>query len=84
MVKLGKLKIFLALKLSDFVFILLSNVKMPTALVKMPTVVVILTFMSRIYSYSVEHEKSFITSEPVIGTFAVSEDTDKMQQNLAF
>ena len=48
---------FLALNLSDFVFIMLINVKMPT-------IVGILTFMSRINSCSAEHETSFITSGP--------------------
>ena len=54
------MKKFLALSLSDFVFILLINVKMPT-------VVGILTFMSRItFMLSwVEYEKSFITLGPV-------------------
>ena len=49
-------KKFLALSLSDVVFIMLINVKMPT-------VVGILTFMSRInFMLSlVEYEKSFIT-----------------------
>ena len=53
------MKKFLALSLSDFVFIMLINVKMPT-------IVGILTFMSRInFLLSlVEHEKSFITSGP--------------------
>ena len=51
------IKIFLAFKLSDGVFILLINVKMPT-------IVGILTFMSRINFMlnRVEHEKSSITS----------------------
>ena len=50
---------FLALSLSDVVFIMLINVKMPT-------IVGILTFMSRIKSVLswVEYEKSFITSGP--------------------
>ena len=53
------MKKFLALGLSDVVFIMLINVKMPT-------IVGILTFMSRInFVLSlVEHEKSFITSGP--------------------
>ena len=46
------MKKFLALSISDVVFIMLINVKMPT-------VVGILTFKSRI---NFEHEKSFITS----------------------
>ena len=52
------MKKFLALSLSD-VFIMLKNVKMPT-------IVGILTFMSRINFVlsSVEHGKSFITSVP--------------------
>ena len=50
------MKKFLALSLSDVVFIMLINVKMPT-------IVGILIFMSRInYVLSRdEHEKSFIT-----------------------
>ena len=56
---LKKIKIVLAYKLSDVVFIMLINFKMPT-------VVGILTFMSMInFFFSwVEHEKSFMTSEP--------------------
>ena len=53
--KMLKIKIFLALKLSNDVFILLINVKMPTIIVG------ISTFSSRInfkLSY-VEHDKSF-------------------------
>ena len=51
------MKSFIALSLSDVVFIMLINVKMPT-------LVGILTFMSRIiFVFSgVEHKKSFITS----------------------
>ena len=52
-----KILMFLALSLSDFVFIMLINVKMPT-------IVVILTYMSRINfvpSWD-EHGKSFMTS----------------------
>ena len=51
------MKKFLALSLSDVVFILLINVKMPT-------IVGILTLMSRINLVLslVEYEKSFITS----------------------
>ena len=50
---------FIALSLSYVVFIMLINVKMPT-------IVGILTLMSRINFVlsGVEHEKSFITSEP--------------------
>ena len=53
------MKKFLALSLSDVVFIMLINVKMPK-------IVGILTFMSRIHFVLswVEHEKSFITSVP--------------------
>ena len=53
------MKKFLALSLSDIVFIMLINVKMPT-------IVGILTFMSRINSVLSrdEHEKSFITLGP--------------------
>ena len=53
------MKTFLALSLSDVVFIMLINVKMPTF-------VGILAFMSRIkFVLSlVEHEKSVITSGP--------------------
>ena len=53
-----KMKTFLAFKLSDVVFSMLINVKMPT-------LVGILTFMNMIISCSVENEKSFITSWPV-------------------
>ena len=51
------MKKFLALSLSDVVFIMLINVKMPT-------IVGILTFISRLNFVlsRVEHEKSFITS----------------------
>ena len=51
------MKKFLALSLSDVVFIMLINVKMPT-------IVGILTFISRINFVlsRVEHEKGFITS----------------------
>ena len=53
-------KKFLALNPSNVVFIMLINVKMPT-------IVGVLTFMSRInFMLSrVEHGKSFITSGPV-------------------
>ena len=53
------MKKFLALSLSDVVFIMLINVKMPTF-------VGILSFMSRINFMlsGVEYEKSFITSGP--------------------
>ena len=53
------MKKFIVLSLSDVVFIMLINVKMPT-------IVGILTFMSRINFVlsQVEHEKSFITSRP--------------------
>ena len=53
------MKKFLALSLSDVAFIMLINVKMPT-------IVGILTFMSRInFLLSlVEHGKSFITLGP--------------------
>ena len=58
------MKKFLALSLSDVVFIILINVKMPT-------IVGILTFMSRIdFVLNDEYEKSFITSGP--GPFAVN------------
>ena len=52
-------KKFLALSISDVIFIMLINVKMPT-------IVGILTFMSRInFVLSlVEHGKSFLTSGP--------------------
>ena len=52
-------KTFLALSLSEFVFIMLINVKMPT-------IVGLLTFISSINF--VEHEKSFITLEPGFGS----------------
>ena len=53
------MKKFLAFSLLDVVFVMLGNVKMPT-------IVGILTFMSRINFVlsSVEHEIYFITSEP--------------------
>ena len=53
------MKNFLALSLSDVVFIMLINVKMPT-------IVGILKFMSRINFVlsSVKHGKSCITSRP--------------------
>ena len=52
------MKKFLALSISDVVFIMLINVEMPTF-------VGILTFMSRInFMLRVEQEKSFITSGP--------------------
>ena len=68
---------FLALNFSDAVFILLINVKMPT-------IVGILTFMSRInFVLSwVEHEKCFITSGP--DTLANGEDPDEMLHYEAF
>ena len=55
------MKKFLDLSLSDVLFIMLINVKMPT-------IVGILTFMSRINFVlsRVEYEKSFITSGPGI------------------
>ena len=54
-----QIKKFLALSLSDIVFIMLINVKMPT-------IVGILTFMSRINFVlsRVEYENSFITLGP--------------------
>ena len=57
------MKKFLALSLSNVVFIMLINVKIST-------MVGILTFMSRInFLFSwVEHGKSFITSRPGKGT----------------
>ena len=58
--KYWQMKTLLALSLSDVVFIMLINVKMPTI------VVGVLTFMSRInFVLSwVEHGSSFITSRP--------------------
>ena len=57
--KILKIMFYLASELSDVVFIMLINVKMPT-------IVGISTFMSTInFMLSlVEHEKSFITSRP--------------------
>ena len=57
--KYRQMKKFLALSLSYVVFIMLINVKMPT-------IVGILTFMSRINFVLnwVEHEKCFVTSGP--------------------
>ena len=62
------MKKFLALSLSDVVFIMLINVKMPT-------IVGILTFMSRINFVlsRVEHGKSFITSTPESGRITVKD-----------
>ena len=59
LLKYRNMKKFLALSISDVVFIMLINVKMPT-------IVSILTFMSRINIVlsCVEYEKSFITSGP--------------------
>ena len=61
------MKKFLALSLSDFVIIMLINVKMPT-------IVGILTFMSRINFLlsCVEHGKSFITSAPGLQEYVIS------------
>ena len=55
-------KIFLVLQLSDVVFFLLINVKMPTSVGILS--VGILTFMSMVNFMPVEFEKSFITSWP--------------------
>ena len=56
--KYRQMRKFLALRLSDVVFIMLTNVKMPT-------IVGILTYMSMINSVlsRIEHEK-VITSDP--------------------
>ena len=53
-----KFRLKMLLKLSDFVFILLINVEMPS----------ILTFMSRMIFMliRVEHEKAFIASWPAL------------------
>ena len=48
---------FLAFKLSDVEFIMLINVKMPT-------IIGILTFMSKLNSMLKSMKKSFITSRP--------------------
>ena len=63
--KYRQMKKFLGLSLSDVVFIMLIHVKMPT-------IVGILTFMSRInFVLSwVECEKSFITSGPDVCSFS--------------
>ena len=62
--KIPKSKKFLALSLSDVVFITLINVKMRT-------IVGILTFKSRIFVLSlIDHENSFITSGPVLSSTA--------------
>ena len=60
------MKKFLALSHSDVVFIMLINVKMPT-------IVCILTFMSRINCVLswVEYERSFITSGPGLQFFLI-------------
>ena len=62
---------FIALSLSEVVFIMLINVKMPT-------VVCILTFMSMIHFMLswVEHEKSFSTSGPGGLTLSASVSAD--------
>ena len=63
------MKKFFAVSLSDVLFIMLINVKMST-------IVGILTFMSRtnfVLSW-VEHEKSFITSGPVLTVYAPEVD----------
>ena len=65
--KLPNFKKVLAFSLSDVVFIMLINFKMPAIVnVKMPTIVGILKFMSRINFVLnwVEYEKSFITPGP--------------------
>ena len=56
------MKKFLALSLSDVVFIMLINVKMPTIV----GILTVITFMSRINFVlsRVEHGKSFIISGP--------------------
>ena len=67
------MKKLLALSLSDVVFIMQINVKMPT-------IVGILTFMSRIKNAlsRVEHGKSFITSGPVMRAADVEEGSDML------
>ena len=56
LIKTKMLKTFLAFKLTDTVFVILINIKMPM-------VVGTLSFMSMIFILSiVEHEKRFITS----------------------
>ena len=64
---------FFALNPSDIVFILLINIKMPT-------IVGISTFMSRINDMLswIEHKKSFINSGPN------RVDPDEMPQNVAY
>ena len=64
---LEKKKIFLAYKLSDVLFIKLINVKMLT-IVDILTFISMINFMLR----GVEHEKSFITSEPGVGTLSIT------------
>ena len=58
-----QMKRILALSLSDVEFIMLVNVKMMLVNVKMPTIVGILTFISKInFMLSrVEHDTNFIT-----------------------
>ena len=62
--KYRQIKKCIALRLSDIVFIMLINVKMPT-------IVGILTFISRINFVLdwAEHGKSFITSRPAFRAF---------------
>ena len=72
------MKKFLALSLSDVVFIMLINVKMPT-------IVGILTFMSRINFVlsCVEYEKCFITSGPGLQASAQSDKSSlSLESNL--
>ena len=61
------MKKILAFSLSDVVFILLINVKMPT-------IVSILTFISSINFMlrRVKHEKSFIISVPVVSGLRIA------------
>ena len=72
--KYRQIKKFLALSLSDVLFIMLINVKMPT-------IVGILTFISMInFVLSlVEHEKSFITSGPEFKIFTSKTVTPSQQ-----
>ena len=70
------MKKFLALSLSYVVFMMLTNVKMPT-------IFGILSFMSRINFVlsSVEHEKCFIPSRPVLLLSDIITKLERTQNN---
>ena len=77
MLKYRQIKKFFAFSLSDIVFIMLINVNMPT-------IVGILTFMSRMNFVlsRVKHKNSFITSEPELWMAQSSRDKfDKLRDS---